>query len=584
MTISMAAVAADKPLALAVETEPLGKGHLGTVVGIVVQVAPDDRDRLGERARVATSLFADSGVVDRQSAVVTLEGDGSALLYRDWKPGRYELRVQVAALESDAAGIWIGDIVVPERKDPFVAPEDASPDAVALELSPPLEGSVRFLPPPETGGGIGAIQLEVEAPPTTATVEFFHDDKEVMRRNRPPWTVSIPLGDIVRRSQVRAIARDSRGTFLGEDAIVLNTPTGQIGVEILLAPDYAIKDGMRPVTVSVTSANDLQQITLSLDDATVARWTRCPCVIELAAERISKATILAADATDSKGNRGDAILTIGGEGGFVGSIKVELVELPVLVLDLQGSPVAGLSAADFAVFEDEQPVDLEGFGTTADLPLSLAIAVDTSGSMTEVFPKVLRAVDGFAHALLTGGDEAVLLSFAWDATLQLDWTSDVNTIAGKLDRVVPEGGTSLHDAVIRSLEQFRGRRGRQALVLLTDGEDTSSRTGWDTARRYAHTMRVPIFPIGLGVGKLDFAGRKILRELASETGGTAFFPKDVEDLPGVYATIGELLRSQYLLWYSSRSVKPPEQFRSIRVEVARPESTVKTIRGYYPGK
>jgi VWFA-related protein len=121
-------------------------------------------------------------------------------------------------------------------------------------------------------------------------------------------------------------------------------------------------------------------------------------------------------------------------------------------------------------------------------------------------------------------------------------------------------------------------------VLLTDGEDTTSRTGWKIAERFAHTMRIPIFPIGLGLGKLDFSSRKTLKSLAEETGGEAFFPKGVAELPAVYDRIAELLRSQYLLWYRSQSDKPPEEFRGIRVEVADSGLEVQTIRGYYPGK
>ena len=153
-----------------------------------------------------------------------------------------------------------------------------------------------------------------------------------------------------------------------------------------------------------------------------------------------------------------------------------------------------------------------------------------------------------------------------------------------MNQVTPEGGTSLHDAVVRSLEQFRGRRGRQAVVLLTDGEDTTSRTDWKVAERFAHTMRIPVFSIGLGVGKLDFSSRKTLKGLAAETGGEAFFPKQVEELPAVYTRIAELLRSQYLLWYPSPSDKPHEEFRKIEVIVNQPDTVVNTIAGYYPGK
>ena len=573
----------DAPLAILAEVEGLGRGTDGTVMGIVVQVAPEDRDRAGDRIRIVVTLIEGEDVIDRLATVVPLEADGSTILYRDWPVGSYELRVGIGTLDGTESGIWIGDIDVPEMEEPFSAPEGAGPDAVALDLTPPARGAVRFHPPPDIGG-IGGLQLEVDAPEGTGSVEFFQDGVSMGRRNRPPWTVSVPLGQIVRRTTIRAVAVDAKGNFLGEDAVVLNNPTGQVGIEVLLAPESSIVGGTRRVTVSITGTTDIEQVTLSLDDRKIARWAECPCVVDVPVSELDNATILTADVVDAKGNRGDTVLTLAGGTGFVGSVRVELVELPVVVLDTQGVPVLGLEQDSFRIFEDDTPVNTEGFGTTADLPLSLAIAVDTSGSMVESFQSVRQAVAGFTEELLEEDDEVALIRFSWDAELEVAWTEDVRKITGNLERVQPEGGTSLHDAVVRSLEEFRGRRGRQALVLLTDGEDTTSRTGWKIAERFAHTMRIPIFPIGLGLGTLDFGSRKILKGLAEETGGEAFFPKGVGELPAVYDRIAELLRSQYLLWYRSQSEKPPEEFREIRVEVAGSGFEVQTIRGYYPGK
>jgi Ca-activated chloride channel family protein len=570
------------PLALRAEAQMLGAGEQGTVVGVVLSVAPEDRDRVGERCRIGVSLIEGKRVLDRQSSVIAFEQDGTALLYYEWPPGSYQLRVELASLTTEASGLWIGDIEVGTGSQPFRAPEGAPADAIALEVTPSREGAVQFLPPPDLGG-IGGLQLEVEVPEATASVEFFHDDTAVGRRNRPPWTVSVALGEIVRRTVVRAIARDSRGRILGEDAIVLNNPTGQLGVEILLGePDETT--GSRRVTVSVSGAQRLQQVTLSLDDRKVARWIACPCIAEIDEKELRSAAILATDAVDAKGARGDAVLPVDGGGGFVGMVRVELVELPLVVLDEGSAPITGLGKEAFRVLEDDTEVAIEGFGTTAELPLSLAIAVDISGSMHEVFPRVREIVSGFAERLLRPGDEVILLTFSWDTERLLDWTDEIDSLAGKLDRVEPEGGTSLHDGVIHSLEQFRGRRGRQALVVLTDGEDTTSRSGWRTAERYAHTMRIPVFAIGLGVGKLDVSSRRVLKDLAFETGGDAFFPADVDELAAVYARIDELLRSQYLIWYASPSEKPSEQFREVRVELTEGSGTVRTIRGYYPGK
>jgi Ca-activated chloride channel family protein len=572
------------PLALTAHIDELGRGRDGTVVGVVVQIAPEDRERAGGRVRTVTTLRKGDVIVDRQSAVTELEPDGTVMLYREWNPGAYTLEISIANLNGTASGVWFGKIEVEEADAPFEAADGAPVEAIALDLTPPREGTVSFKPPPNLGG-LGAVQLEVEAPEGTGSVEFFKDGHSVGRRNRAPWTVSIPLGEIIKRTEVRAVALDSNGTYLGEDAIVLNNPSGQIGVQILLAPESSIKNGRRTVTVATTAgANDIHEVSLHVDAELIARWATCPCVVEVPVAKLRTAAVLSAEVVDSDGTRGDAVHTLGGGGGFVGSVRVELVELPVVVLDQNGVPMTGLKLEDFTVYEDDEEVEVEGFGTTADLPLSLALAVDTSGSMIEDFPKVRRAVRGFTDELLEEGDQAVLIRFSWDAKVQVRWTDNIQALVGDLDTVTPEGGTSLHDAVIRSLEQFRGRRGRQAVVLLTDGEDTTSRTDWRVAERFAHTMRIPIFSIGLGVGKLDFASRKVLKSLAAETGGEAFFPKQVDELPAVYARIAELLRSQYLLWYPSPSEKPLEAFRDIEVAVEAPEATVKTIAGYYPGK
>lgn len=572
-------------LAMLVETEPLGSGTVGTVMGVVVQIAPEDVPRAGERLRVVTALKDGDTVVDRQSVVVEVEADGSAMMFRDWPVGDFSLEVGIATVDGSTGGLWIGEVTVPEQSESFEAPEDAPVEAVALAVSAPLEGAVRFLPPPDRGG-IGALQLEVEAPEGVSSVEFFKDGESLSRRNRPPWTVSISLGNIVKRTQIRAVARDKQGRYVGEDALVLNNPTGSIGVEILLGPDEAVVNGNRPVTVSVMAGtSSIHQVTLSLDDRVVARWASCPCVTSIPQADLDQAVIIAAETIDSKGLRGDAVIGLAGGGSFTGSVRVELVELPITVLDQADNPVLGLAPEEFAILEDDHQVTVEGFGTTEDLPLSLALAVDTSGSMIDNYHSVLQAARVFANDLMKEGDEVVVLTFAWEAKVRLPWTEYSEAIAPKLDRIVPEGGTSLHDAVVRSLEQFRGRRGRQALVLLTDGEDTTSRTGWELAERFAHTMRIPIYPIGLGLGRMAFGGRKTLKKLAEETGGEAFFPKTTEELPAVYARIGDLLRSQYLVWYSSGSLKPEEEFRAITVTVPnRPEATIRTIRGYYPGK
>ncbi|MGE5236503.1 MAG: VWA domain-containing protein [Acidobacteriota bacterium] len=578
LALALQLASAPAPLAIRADVEPLGRGPTGTVVGIAIQIAPEDRQRAGARVRVSVSLVRGENVMDYGDAVVTLATDGSAILYRDWPIGDATVRVAVESLDGRERGGWSGKVAIPPMQHAFEVPAGSAADAAALSPPPP-GGGVRFRPPSRSGG-LGALELEVDAPTDTSRVVFSQDDAELLTRQRPPWTVAVNLGEVARRTTVRASAYRADGTFIGEDALVLNGASGKLPVEILVGPKPVVGGGERVVTVAVTGTS-LSEVTLRADDRILARWEDCPCVVSLAASALQGVKVLSAEALDRRGVRGDAVQLLG-EAGFVQAIRVEQVELPVVVLDARGRPVGDLPRDAFRVLEDGREVSVQSFGTTADLPLSLGVAVDTSGSMKEAFPEVQRAVGGFLANLVRPGDTLFLLTFAWDPKVIVGWTSDRRLVGDALAGIEPDGGTSLHDAVIRTLEQFRGRRGRTAIVLLTDGDDTTSRTGWDVALRYARTARTPIFPIGFRISKLDFFVRDRLKELASATGGEAFFPGANDSLARVYERISDQLRAQYLLSYQSPSTKPAKDFRTVKVIVKGDGLTARTLAGYFP--
>jgi VWFA-related protein len=572
--------AAQTPLGLSVEAEALGKGASGTVVGIVLRVAPEDRAAAGERVEVAVTYATGGAIVDRGNAVVLLERDGTALIYREWPPSSGEIRLAVASLDGQRRGAWAGPFTVAAMEQPFEAPPDATADAIALAATPPDPDGVAFLPPPRSGG-IGALQLEVKAPARTARVEFLQDDAPLVQRQRPPWTVSVSLGEAPRRTVVRAVAWASDGTFLGEDALVLNGPATQLPVEILLAPD-APGTTERTVTVTTSAAARVEEVVLKLDDVAVARWLKCPCVARIPAGSLRDGRVLVAEARGEGGRRGEAVRVLGGT-GFVEEVRVDQIELTVVVTDAAGHLLTELPREAFTVREDGVEVPLEGFGTTAELPLSLGLLVDTSGSMQRSFDDVRRAVSVFARDLLRPDDSFFLTTFAFDSKVEVAWSQEGQRIPRALDFIRPEGGTALNDSLVRSLEQFRTRRGRTALVLLSDGDDTSSRTDWETALRFCRTVRTPVFPIGLRIPVLDFQSRAHLREMAESTGGEAFFAGKADELGPVYARIAAQLRAQYLLSYRSPSNRGKDEFRAVTVTVAQPGATARTIAGYYPG-
>jgi VWFA-related protein len=582
VTLLALAATAGTPLALRVEVQPLGKGPQGTVVGVAIQIAPEDLKRAGERLRVSVSFVQGGATVDSGQAVVNLQLDGSALLYREWPAGEGDVRLFVESLDGTARGGWSGKVVVPVAEKPFEPAPGSAPDALALAPSAPAKGVVHFKAPARSGG-IEALELEVEVPEGTARVEFSQDGQLLFQRQRPPWTAAIPLGQVAKRTTVRAVAYAKDGRFLGEDALVLNGASNQLPVEILLGPEPAAGEG-RLVTVSVAGSAPLTAIVLRGDDKPLVRWTACPCATTLSAKTLANTKVLSADATNADGLRGEAVKVLGTT-GYQEVVKVEIVELSVTVVDHDGKLVTGLPRDAFRVLEDGTEVPLEAFTTTEELPLSLGILVDTSGSMLEVFPEVRKAVAGFAGRLLREGDHYFLMTFSFEPKMRLEWNGDPEGLVGALERTMPEGGTSLYDALVRSLEMFRGKRGRSALVLLSDGDDNTSRTPWDTALRYVRTARVPVFTIGYGIGALDFSIKAHLKNLAVATGAEVFSaPKKKGTLDDVYQRIDKELRAQYQLTFRSTSTKGPETFRTIRVEVKGQGLASRTIAGYYPSQ
>ena len=582
-------VAAQDLVSLGVYVEALGRGSAGTVVGVTIEIAREDRGLVGNRVRMTFSLLRHGEVVDTFDAETTLEPDGSATFYREWAPGKYELQVTVASFTRAAFGLSAGAVEVPATDHLFELPFGRPGGDAAPDLTPPRTGALQFLPGSSLDNA-RFVYLRVAAPEGTASVEFWLGSTLFERRKRPPWTTAIPLEEIVGRALVKAVARDSQRRYLGEDVMRLNNPTNQLGIEILLAPENSTGSGIRQVTLAVTGGEEIHELSLFLDDEIVARWEKCPCVTEIAAAELAKASILSAEVMDAWGDRANAVRILGG--GFGASLRVDMVELPVQVIDTHDVPVTGLNKEDFSVFEDNQRMEIEDVGTSHDVPLSLVVAVDTSGSMTEIFPIVRRMVAGFAEHLLEGDDRVALVRFSSDTELMVAWTDKPDALTRSLNRVVPWGETALYDAVVLSLMQFENPQGRQAMVLLTDGVENASHSRVAYVKNFARTMRVPIFPIGLGnddpkpnMRRIPRIRRRmILRVLAKETGGMAFFPKNVEELPAIYEEISEFLRSQYVLWFRPDPDKSPEKFRSITVKVNNPSLHVRTIRGYYPGK
>jgi VWFA-related protein len=192
-----------------------------------------------------------------------------------------------------------------------------------------------------------------------------------------------------------------------------------------------------------------------------------------------------------------------------------------------------------------------------------------------------RAATGFLRNLVTPRDRCFALSFGGRPALLMPLVDDVDAVAMSLEDLRAYGRTALYDAILSSLYYFRGQRGQRALVLLTDGDDTSSSTSWEDALEYARRSGVTLYAIGLSVSGMKLEARSRLTALAETTGGRVFFIAKAEELSGVYDQIEEELRNRYFLAYNADHPADENGWREIDVRAKRGVK-VRVSRGYHP--
>ena len=276
--------------------------------------------------------------------------------------------------------------------------------------------------------------------------------------------------------------------------------------------------------------------------------------------------------------------------GYVLRTDVEEVVLNATVLN-GNQLVQNLTKNDFTVYEDGVKQTLLSFQHT-DLPVSIGLVIDNSGSMYRKRPSVNKASLDLIEAS-NPQDEAFVVNFSDEAFIDCDFTNDVNKLRDGLSHIDSRGGTALYDAVVASADKLvnDGKRPKQVLVLITDGEDNASTLNLEqTIRRVQELSGPVIYSIGLLFGdEMSRAevrhARRALEMLSTETGGIAFFPKSMEDVDQIAAEVARDIRSQYTLGYRSTKPTSVPGFRRIQVVAQAPgmgKLTVRTRTGYFP--
>jgi Ca-activated chloride channel family protein len=270
-------------------------------------------------------------------------------------------------------------------------------------------------------------------------------------------------------------------------------------------------------------------------------------------------------------------------------VNTDLITLNVTLTDTYGRFVTGLTKEAFTVLDDKEPQEITFF-SDEDAPVSLGVIFDVSGSMGK--DKIAKARDALKHFIETShdGDEYFLIGFNQRSQVLLDRTRDSDALLTKLTYVQTKGQTALYDACYLGVEKVtRGTHPKRALLVISDGQDNSSRYTFSELRRVLKETDVLIYAIGItdrgNPNGLDVVGQTILDELAGVSGGRAFFPETAAEMNEIFERIAIELRHQYSIGYKPKNLVNTGKWHKVKVKVTPPRGLprlfVRTKDGYF---
>ncbi len=519
------------------------------------------------------------------------------LLDRLVRPGKYQLRLKVEDVHSKHAAIREYDfevdpsLAVTEADDEFGDFADeygtgmliGAANEVPAEPEEEEEQPTLRLVGPEGDAVSGLVRFNALVRPEVAKVTFFIDNEAVLTKNRPPFDIDLNIGPLPKLTAVMVVGYDALGKEIARDGYTLNVGRERFYVRLKpISPSDAEGDRIRVAAeLNIPSDGELERLELFWNDEPLATIHEPPYEASVVLNAVEQFGYLRALASLSDGSQAEDIQFLNSP-QFGTVVKVTAIELPVTVLDSHGDPVTDLMIDDFTVYEDKVEQTISHFSLHRDLPVRMGIVIDTSGSMTTTLPTVQRVVMGFLRDLLRPRDRAFIETFSDRPDILAGFTANFTIIENALLALYADRATALYDAVIMGLFQFSGVTGRRAMVVVSDGEDTASDNEFSDALGYAQRMGVTIYVIGINISTTKITTRWQISKLASVTGGRAFFVSEKSELGTIYDEINRELRTQYLIAYTSKSERPPDELRKIKVQVDRKKVKVRTITGYYP--
>ena len=519
--------------------------------------------------------------------VSEVSSDSIPLVFeRFLRPGEYTLIVKLEDLNGKQFFRAERHIEVPSPDDEAPPPMDDESAQILAEANAALSSLETTIQIVQPRGDMQSGLVRFDTLTTGEGIDevlFTLDGQPVLRKNRPPYSVELDLGQVPRTRSLLATAYDSAGEEVASDEILINASAHRFSVRLIeprRGKRYQ-KSLRAEALVEVPEGASLDRVEYYLNETRIATLYQEPFTQPIVLPSDEEIAYVRAVAYQVDGNSTEDLVFVNAPENLE-ELDVQFVELFATVLDRQNRPVAALGREAFAVLEDGVQQSITRFERVESLPIHVVALLDVSASMEPNMETARAAALKLFQETIQPKDRAGLVPFNDRPTLAVKLTNRIDDLAGGLAGLKAERGTSLYDAVVFSLFYFNGVKGQRAILLLSDGKDENSKFTFDQTLDFARRAGVAIYTIGLGIGRTEFDTRGVLKKLAEETGGRSFFLKEIGELSGIYTEIQHELRSRYLIAYQSTNTSKDNHFRTIELKVAGSGLDAKTMRGYYP--
>lgn len=459
--------------------------------------------------------------------------------------------------------------------------DPAAPPPVYGQESDPAQTFIRLLPPRGQRSGLSGRKTfdTVAMSDAVRRVEFYLDKELVFDDKRRPFSATIDLGKQPTEQVIHVIAYGRSDAPLGRDEMPINR--SRVDTRIAFKAVTPGPNGSFDVEAQVQLNDDerLDRVEFYRNERLAATLnrppyrTRLPGPVQPGADFARLAVYL------EDGSYVEDVRFLSSD-DLVAETLVNLVEVYAVINNEAGQPITTLEREDFVLRAGRREIAIERFAVAEDVPLVLGIAVDTSQSMWTIMPDVRRAAAQFLGNVLTEIDQAFVVDFDSRPRMIANTTDDVVKLIGSLGELQADGMTALYDAMQFGLAELARDQGRRALVILTDGDDFGSQSGYRKTFRTAGNTGVPIYVIsmanasalGRGLRKPD------LEAISKASGGRVYYVSNVETLLSAYGHISLELQSQYLLGYSTDAPLTQQEVQSLKVELRSGNDRKREIR------